>query len=61
MPTLSQGHPCPQLFPKRHQTSIGKDVSKDLLEKEREKEEKRKRREEEKKSIKNTSFYEERN
>jgi hypothetical protein len=46
MPTLSQGNPCPQLFPKRHQTSIGKDVSKDLLEKERKKEEKR---EEEKK------------
>jgi hypothetical protein len=32
MPTLFQGHPCPQLFAKRHQTSIGKDVCKDLLE-----------------------------
>jgi hypothetical protein len=28
---LSQGHPCPQLFAKRHQTSIGKDVCKDIL------------------------------
>jgi hypothetical protein len=26
---LSQGHPCPQLFAKRQQTSIGKDVCKD--------------------------------
>jgi hypothetical protein len=28
---LSQGNPCPQLFEKRHQTSIGKDACKDLL------------------------------
>jgi hypothetical protein len=39
MPTLSQGHPCPQLFTKRHQT---KDVCKDLLA-ESKKEEKRRR------------------
>jgi hypothetical protein len=42
MPTLSQGNPCPQLFAKRHQTPIGKDVCKDLLAG-REEEEKRSR------------------
>jgi hypothetical protein len=47
MPTLSQGRLCPQLFTKRHQTSIGKDVCKDLLE-ERKGKEDGKRRESEK-------------
>jgi hypothetical protein len=42
MPNLSQGHPCPQLFAKRHQTPIAKDVCKDLLAG-REEEEKRSR------------------
>jgi hypothetical protein len=44
MPTLYQGHPCPQLFAKRHQTSIGKDVCKDrLVERKREEDGKRER------------------
>jgi hypothetical protein len=30
---LSQGHPCPQFFAKRHQAFIGKDVYKDFVEK----------------------------
>ncbi len=38
----SQGHPCLQLFAKSHQTSIGKDVRKDLFA------ERKKRRETEK-------------
>jgi hypothetical protein len=59
MPTLSQVHPCPQLFAKRHQTSIGKDVCKDLLaEREKGKEDGRRKKEGEKKMQ--TLFYEKR-
>jgi hypothetical protein len=47
MPTLSQGHPCPQLFAKRHQTSIERMSAKISLQEEKgkkRKKEKRKRR-----------------
>jgi hypothetical protein len=56
MPTLSQGHPCPQLFAKRHQISIGKDVCKDFLVKERKgkKDGKRKRKRKRVKYIQNS-------
>jgi hypothetical protein len=53
---LSQGHLCPQLFAKRHQTSIRKDACKDLLADERKKGRKTER-ERENESKKHTSFY----
>jgi hypothetical protein len=50
---LSQGHPCPQLFAERHQTSIGEDVCKDrLAERIREEDGKKKRRREREKREK---------
>jgi hypothetical protein len=65
MPALSQGHPCPQLFAKRHQTSIGKDVCKYRLaekigKKEKERKGRRKRKSsKERESKKHTIFCEE--
>jgi hypothetical protein len=53
---LSQGHPCPQLFAKRHQTSIGKDVHKDLLA-ERKREEKMEREREKRKREGERKIY----
>jgi hypothetical protein len=60
---LSQGHPCPQFFQKRLQTSIGKDICKDLLAQVRKRErrwiERKRRREGEGK--KHTFAFEKRN
>jgi hypothetical protein len=43
---LSQGHPCPQLFAKRYQTSIGKDIHNDLFGRRNRKEREREKRKE---------------